>query len=92
MRDNSIDNRQSISIAWGRQGHKGSVRGPRSSSDDPGRFLDKSHIPLANIKQFFYSLNHQTSRSRITKFPWTFIAAEAAQNAIIFYTCQSEVS
>ena len=30
-RGNIIDNIHSISIAWGKKGHKGGVRGPRSS-------------------------------------------------------------
>ena len=50
MTGNSIDSKQSISIAWGRQGHKGGVRGPRSSSGVLGWFLSAIYIPLANIK------------------------------------------
>ena len=52
VRGNSNDIRQSIPIAWGRQGHKGGVRGPRSSSGGPRVFLSALYIPLANIKLF----------------------------------------
>ena len=48
-----VDN--SISMAWGRQGHKGSVRGPRSSFGGTKWFLSVLYIPLANIKHFFSS-------------------------------------
>ena len=49
-RGNIIDNIQSFSIAWGRKGHKGAVRGPGSSFGGTGLFLSAIYIPLANIK------------------------------------------
>ena len=49
IRGNSNDNTQSILLVWGRQAHKGGVRGPRRGSGGRGRVLSASYIPLANI-------------------------------------------
>ena len=54
VRGNSIDCKQSISIPWGRQGHKGGVQGQRSSSGGPGWFLSTLYVPLAYIFKVFY--------------------------------------
>ena len=35
LKGNFIDKIKSISIAWGRQGHTGGVRGPKRSSGGP---------------------------------------------------------